>query len=82
MKTVEIRINTINGIRNFVELATHYPFEVDLCSHRYTVNGKSIMGVASLDKSKPVTVVMHSEDDSLCNQFISELAPFMEKKED
>ncbi len=78
MKTVEIRINTINGIRNFVELASRYPFEVDLSSNRYTVNGKSIMGVASLDKSKPITVVLHSEDEALCAQFIAELKPFME----
>lgn len=78
MKTVEIRINTINDIRNFVDLATKYPFEIDLCSHRYTINGKSLMGVASLDKSKPVTVVMHSEDEALCQQLAAELKPFME----
>ena len=77
MKSVEIRINTINEIRNFVDLASHCPFEVDLASARYTVNGKSIMGVASLDKSKPVNVIIHSDDEAQCADFIAQLKPFM-----
>ena len=79
MKTVEIHINTINAIRNFVELASRCRFEVDLASSRYTVNGKSIMGVASLDKSKPVTVIIHSDDDAQCAEFVAQLKPFMEE---
>lgn len=34
MKRVEIQINTINDIRNFVDLASRCSFEVDLASAR------------------------------------------------
>lgn len=78
MKSVEIRINTINDIRNFVDLASHCSFDVDLASARYTVNGKSIMGVASLDKSKPLSVLIHCDNDADCAEFITKLKPFME----
>lgn len=77
MKSLEIRINTINDIRTFVDLAARCPFEVDLASARYTVNGKSIMGVASLDKSKPLTVTMHADDDAQCADFVAQLKPFV-----
>lgn len=77
MKSVEIRINTINDIRNFVDLASRCSFDVDLASARYTVNGKSIMGVASLDKSKPLSVLMHTDDDAQCAEFVAQLKPFM-----
>ena len=77
MKSVEIHINTINDIRNFVDLASRCSFDIDLASARYTVNGKSIMGVASLDKSKPLTVLIHSDDDAACADFIAQLKPFI-----
>lgn len=77
MKSVEIRINTINDIRTFVDLAARCSFEVDLASARYTVNGKSIMGVASLDKSKPLTVTMHTDDEAQCAEFLAQLKPFL-----
>lgn len=77
MKTVEIQINTINDIRDFVEMASRCKFDVDLASTRYTVNGKSIMGVASLDKSKPISVLIHSDNDEECAEFISQLKKFM-----
>ncbi len=77
MKQVSIRISTINQIRNFVDLAARCPFEIDLASPRYTVNAKSIMGVASLDKSKDLTVIIHTENDADCADFVSALKPFM-----
>ncbi|MBE6897989.1 MAG: HPr family phosphocarrier protein [Ruminococcaceae bacterium] len=77
MKRVEIQINTINDIRNFVDLASRCSFEVDLASARYTVNGKSIMGVASLDKSKPLTVLIHTDNDEECAEFVAQLKPYM-----
>jgi phosphotransferase system HPr-like phosphotransfer protein len=77
MKSVEIRINTINDIRNFVDLASNCSFDVDLASARYTVNGKSIMGVASLDKSKPLTVLIHCDDEAQCADFLAQLKPYI-----
>ena len=77
MKSVEIQINTINDIRNFVDLASRCSFDVDLASARYTVNGKSIMGVASLDKSKALTVLIHTDDEAECAEFIAQLKPYI-----
>ena len=59
---ITLRLDSIERVKAFVELVSRYPFDTDLVSGRYTVNAKSIMGIFSLDLSKPVTLVIHSED--------------------
>ncbi len=77
MKNVVIHLNTINDIRNFVDMTSHCSYAVDLTDGRYTVNGKSIMGVVSLDKSKALTVNIHVDSDEDCADFVNQLKPFM-----
>ncbi len=77
MKSVVIRMNTINDIRNFVDMTSHCSFAVDLTDGHYTVNAKSIMGVVSLDKSKDLTVHMQVEKDEDCADFVNQLKPFL-----
>ena len=49
-----ITLARIDDAKRFVDLAVGQPFEIDLVSGRYTVNGKSIMGVFSLDLASPI----------------------------
>lgn len=62
MKTVQILLNTINDVKYFVNAVAKYDFDVDLISGRYAVDAKSIMGIFSLDLSKPITLQAHTED--------------------
>lgn len=55
MKEITIRLSTIADVRDFVTMATTYTGEIDLVSGRYTVDGKSIMGIFSLDLLAPIT---------------------------
>ena len=50
--------------------------DVDLTSGRYTVDAKSIMGIFSLDLSKPLTMEVHSDD---CADFLNEIKPFLQR---
>ena len=74
MKSVQIFLSTINDVKEFVRIASNYDFEVDLVSGRYAVDAKSIMGIFSLDLSKPIKVNIHADDPS---EFISELGKFI-----
>ena len=76
MKTVEIKLNTIENVRDFVDIVTRHDVDVDLSSGRYVVDGKSIMGLFSLDLLKPVTLTAHSDD---CDDLFKELEPFIVK---
>ena len=73
MKTTEIILNSIDAVKNFVNIVTVYDFDVDLVSGRYVVDAKSIMGIFSLDLSKPIKVEIHSDD---CDDFIKQLEQF------
>ncbi len=74
MKTITIFLKSITEVKEFVRIVNDYPYDVDLVSGRYTVDAKSIMGIFSLDLSRPITVEVHSEDAHL---LLSQLAPFI-----
>ena len=62
MRTCKILLNTVTHVKELVELVSACTYEVGLVSGRYSVNAKSIMGVFSLDLSKPVTLCAHFDD--------------------
>ena len=62
MKTANIRINTIEDVKNFVTTVTKCNYDVDIVSGRYAIDAKSIMGIFSLDLSKPLELRVHSDD--------------------
>lgn len=61
-KETLIRLSTIADVREFVEIVTASArHEIDLASGRYVVDGKSIMGIFSLDLSKPIKMTVHGD---------------------
>ena len=62
MKTVKISLNSIDKVKSFVNAITQFEFDFDLVSGRYVIDAKSIMGIFSLDLSKPIELVIHAED--------------------
>ena len=63
MNAFKINLCSINDVKEFVNLVNKYDFDVDLASGRYVVDAKSIMGIFSLDLSKPITIEIHSDSD-------------------
>lgn len=53
---IQINLNNINDVKNFVTTMQSIPEETILKSGKYVVDAKSIMGVFSLDLSKPITL--------------------------
>lgn len=74
METFNITLSSINDVKNFVNIVNRYDFDVDLTSGRYVVDAKSIMGIFSLDLSKPIKVETHGENTGA---LIAELKPFI-----
>ena len=62
MKSYEIFLKTIIDVKNFVNAINDFDFDVDLVSGRYVVDAKSIMGIFSLDLSRPITLRVFSDD--------------------
>ena len=74
MKTVQILLNTINDVKFFVNAVSKYDYDVDLISGRYAIDAKSIMGIFSLDLSKPFTVQAHTHHPSA---FLEEIKQYI-----
>ncbi|MCL2377398.1 MAG: HPr family phosphocarrier protein [Defluviitaleaceae bacterium] len=61
MKTVTILLDTIEKVRKFVNQISQYEGDFDIISDRYIIDAKSIMGIFSLDLSKPLKLSIHAE---------------------
>ena len=63
MKTVQISLNSIDKVKSFVNDITKIDLDFDLLTGRYVIDAKSIMGIFSLDLSKPIDLNIHAEND-------------------
>lgn len=62
MKSVKISLQMAQNVKEFVKIVQDYPYEIDLKSDKYVVDAKSILGIFSLDLSKPLVVEIHADD--------------------
>ena len=77
MKTVRISLNSIDKVKSFVnELVRYSDVDFDLVSGRYVIDAKSIMGIFSLDLSKPIDLNIHADDGEI-EDILSHLAPYI-----
>ena len=75
MKTVHISLNSIDKVKAFINDITKFDNDFDLVSGRYVIDAKSIMGIFSLDLSKPIELNIHSESN--VDEILSVLQPYI-----
>ena len=76
MKTVSISLNSIDKVKAFVNDISKYDFDFDLVSARSVIDAKSILGIFSLDLSKPINLNVHAEGNNL-DEVLKVLAPYI-----
>ena len=76
MKTVQICLNSIDKVKAFVNDITTFDTDFDLVSGRYVIDAKSIMGIFSLDLSKPIDLCIHA-DESNIDAILEALNPYI-----
>ncbi len=74
MTTFNVALTTIDSVKTFVGAVTKYDYDIDLSSGRYIVDAKSIMGIFSLDLTKPIRVEAHTDD---AEALIAEIRPYI-----
>ena len=77
MRTATIMLSSIEAVKKFVTLTNKYDFPINLTTEKYKIDAKSIMGVFSLDLSKPVTIQVESDD---AGEFMKEVEQFNTEK--
>ena len=63
MKEVNIRLSLAENVKAFVNVVGRFDYEMDLQSGRHVVDAKSILGIFSLDLSKPIDLNIHAESN-------------------
>ena len=76
MKTVRVSLNSIDKVKTFVNDINRYDFDFDLVSGRYVIDAKSIMGIFSLDLSKPIDLNIHADGSDL-EDVLQMLTPYI-----
>ncbi len=62
MTTTTVSLKAIDDVKNFVNTIMRFDFDIDLVSGRYAIDAKSIMGIFSLDLSKPIELRAYTDD--------------------
>ena len=75
MKTVQISLNSIDKVKAFVNEISKFDCDFDLVSGRYVIDAKSIMGIFSLDISKPIDLNIHNVDN--LDEILEQLSPYL-----
>lgn len=75
MKNITIRLTMMTDhVKNFVSLVNRYPYDMDLRSGRFVVDAKSILGIFSIDLSKPIRMSIYSDN---CEDLLTELKDYI-----
>ncbi len=74
MKSVNIRLSLAENVKAFVNVVNRYPYDMDLRAGRHVVDAKSILGIFSLDLSKPIALEIYADD---CDDLLADIKPFV-----
>ena len=72
-KSFMINLNDITKAKEFANICSNSGCKVSLHSDRWTVNGSSLLGIFSLDLSRPVNAIIEGTEDSI-NSLMQRLA--------
>ena len=78
MREIEISLDSIDDVKNFVSITTKFDAEIDLISGRYIIDSKSIMGIFSIDLSKPIGLRIHEGKES-ADDIIDALSEYVKR---
>ena len=71
MSSMKILIDSIVKVKEFNNLAVKFPCEIDIISGRYIIDGRSLMGLFSLDLAKPVEMKFDKKYEDLAKLLFS-----------
>lgn len=74
MKSVKILLSMAESVKKFVGIVSKHPYDIDLRSGRFVIDAKSLLGIFSLDLSKPIVLEIYSDN---CDDLLAELKEYI-----
>lgn len=74
---VKVLLDSVDKVRDFVDITRNAPYEIDLISGRNTyLDAKSLLGVLSCDCRKPLMLDIHAEKEERI-EFITKIKKYV-----
>ena len=66
--TVQVNLNEVEAVKNFCLAATNSVCsDITLVSGKYVINARSLLGIFSLDLSKPIDCEIEGTDEEIAD---------------
>ena len=73
MYSKELLLSSMKDVRNFINVTSMFEEDIDIIKGRYVVDGKSIMGIFTIDLSKPIEVRIYTDNKERADIFFNKL---------
>ena len=74
MRAVTIKLSLAENVKSFVNIVNRHAYDIDLRAGRHVVDAKSILGIFSLDLSKPITMEVYDDN---CDDLMEDIKSFV-----
>lgn len=72
-----ILLNSIDKVKKFVNITSSFSGEIDIIEGRHIINGKSIMGIFSLNLSRELIINIMSSTQEETDEFLKQIKEYM-----
>lgn len=76
MTSIKVNLDSVNKVKEFVEITGKFPEDLDLAQGKYVIDAKSLMGIFSLDLSKPLDLTINSDDEDRVEEISAAFSSF------
>ena len=73
---VKILLKNMDNVEKFVEITNKFNFDIDVIGGKRMVNGKSVLGLLTLDLTSPLSVILNTNKSNEINEFINLINDF------
>ena len=77
MTKVIIRLPSVKEVKEYVGTVSSCSCDIDIAADRYIIDAKSIMGIFSLDLSKPLELRIISDDENVMADVLDKIGRFI-----
>lgn len=74
--TTYVTIKTIENVKEFADICQQFADDIDVCSGRYIIDAKSIMGLMSINLLEPVEVTIRTFNENIIKDFMNKINKF------
>lgn len=71
-----ISLNDFKKAKKFIEVANKFNSDIDVLRNRYVIDGKSTLGIFTIDLSEPVDIEIHSDSEEEIRRFNEAMEEF------